>query len=140
MPMSSENLLYVLDSFAMLAFLGGETGMEQVKDVLRLAAENRCKVIMSLINLGEVLYITEREVGLAQAQAALAVIEQLPLELIPVMQKEVLAAAHLKANYRISYADAFAIATAVEYNGTILTGDPEFETVEKFVSVEWLKR
>ena len=78
--------------------------------------------------------------GLAQAQAVLAVIEQLPLGLLPVEQKDVLAAAHLKANHRISYADAFVVAAALESNATILTGDPEFRAVEKQVTIDWIVR
>jgi ribonuclease VapC len=137
MPENNNTPIYILDSFAMLAFLGGENGMVRVKEVLQGAADQQCKAAMSLINLGEVLYITEREVSLAQAQAVLAAIEQLPLTLLPVEQKDVLTAAHLKANYPIAYADAFVIAAALETGGTVLTGDPEFKAVENQITIEW---
>ena len=35
-------------------------------------------------------------------------------------------AARLKAGWRISYADSFAAATALERNEPLVTGDPEF--------------
>jgi len=38
----------------------------------------------------------------------------------------------------MSYADCFAVATALRFNAAILTGDPEFKKIEKTVSVEWL--
>jgi len=128
----------VLDSFALLAYLGGETGTKLVQEVLEAAFTGRNRVVCSLINLGEVLYITERELGLPQAQAALAAIEQLPVELLPVSKDTVLAAAHIKTSHSIAYADAFAVAAAQELNGVVLTGDPEFKSVEELVSVKWL--
>jgi predicted nucleic acid-binding protein len=95
---------------------------------------------MCLVNLGEVLYITERGRGLSTAQSVLALVESLPLELLNASRDLILDAAHIKARYTISYADAFAVAAAQLENATLLTGDPEFETVEKVVTVEWLEK
>jgi hypothetical protein len=39
-------------------------------------------------------------------------------------------AAELKANHAIAYADAFAVATALEFQATLLTGDPEIKPLE----------
>jgi ribonuclease VapC len=135
--MNDKNPTYVLDSYALLAFLGGETGMRRVKEVLSDAAQGSCQVVHSIINLGEVLYITERELGLVSAHAALAAVEQLPM-IIPATKEVVLAAAHIKANYRIAYADAFAVVSAQDNTATLLTGDQEFEQVNEFVVIEWL--
>ena len=136
--MNPDPAAFVLDSFALLAYLNGEKGMERVREVLRKAVAGRCRVAMSLINLGEVLYIVERECGLPQAQLTLAVAEQLPIEIVPPSRETVLAAAHIKANFRLSYADAFAVALAQEKGATILSGDPEFREVEGILPVEWL--
>ena len=54
---------YVLDSFALLAYLEGGAGMSKVRAALEGAAAARHHVYMSLINLGEVLYVVERERG-----------------------------------------------------------------------------
>ncbi len=129
---------FVLDSFAMLAFLDGESGMARVQDILQTAQRGRAHACLSVINLGEVLYITERERGLPQAQQVLAVIEQLPITLLEATRVRVLAAAHIKANWRVSYADAFAIAATLELNGVLITGDPEFSAIEHLPRVEWL--
>ena len=71
---------------------------------------------------------------------ALNAVEQLPVQILEATRERVLAAAHLKATHAISYADAFVVATAQEMGATILTGDPEFRTVEALVPVEWLAR
>jgi ribonuclease VapC len=60
-------------------------------------------------------------------------IRQLPIEILPVDEQTVLAAAHIRANYAVSYADAFAIAGAQEVGGIMITGDPEFRAVEEEV-------
>jgi ribonuclease VapC len=139
---ATEPSAYALDSFALLAYLEGETGRLRVKELLGRADSGKCSLYLSLINLGEVLYITECESGLILAQRALAAIDQLPLQIVPVSRITVLAAAHIKARYPISYADAFAVVTAQDQHCVLLTGDPELHSVAKdgLISVEWLTR
>jgi ribonuclease VapC len=96
-------------------------------------------LFLSIINLGELLYNTERRAGVAKAQDILALIRQLPIELIPADEQIVFTAAHIKANYPLSYADAFAVAVAVEKDAAIITGDPEFRSVENLVTIKWLE-
>lgn len=131
-------MLIILDSYAVLAYLEGEAGAGRVGEILHLAGHGQQRLALSLINLGEVLYIIEREKGLFTAQEVLATIQQLPIQVLEADQRQVLAAAHIKANYPVSYADAFAIAAAQTFAGTLLTGDPEFHAVERLVQVEWL--
>jgi ribonuclease VapC len=130
--------VFVLDSFAVLAYLGGEPGQERVQEVLRQAREGQARAVLTLINLGEVAYIIERAQGLVRAQEALGLVDQLPIEILPVEHDLVLSAAHIKANYSLAYADAFAVAVGLQTSGTILTGDPEFGQVAGIVSVEML--
>jgi PIN domain. len=93
---------------------------------------------MSLINFGEIAYIAERERGTQQAKAILQDIRWLPILLGGVNEQRVLAAAYIKAHYPLSYDDAFAVALAQELDATVVTGDPEFKTVESLVPVLWL--
>ena len=136
--MSDSATVFILDSYALLAYLGGELGEGRVKEILHDTSLGEDRALMSLINLGEVVYITERERGLAKAQEVLAMVEQLPIEILPVDRQTVLAAAHIKARYPIAYADAFVITAAQSHDGTVLTGDPEFNAVKDIVRVEWI--
>jgi len=135
---SSSTAAFVLDSYALLAYLGGEVGEGRVKEILQDAFHGESHALISLINLGEVVYITERERGLAKAQEVLAIMEQLSVEILPVDRQTVLAAAHVKAQYPVAYADAFAITAAQTHDGVVLTGDPEFEVVKDIVRIEWI--
>jgi ribonuclease VapC len=47
-------------------------------------------------------------------------------------------AAKIKSRYPLSYADAFAVATALRENASVITGDPEFKRVEGLVAIDWL--
>ena len=64
---------YVLDSSGSLAYFGGEPGEAQVKVVLERAAVGQAEVYLSVVNLGEVAYIIEREQGAFSTRRALAV-------------------------------------------------------------------
>jgi len=137
--MSPAKPIYLLDSFALLSYLEGEPGRPQVQELLAQAEIRRCRLVMCWVNLGEVLYIVERGRGLPSAQTVLALVESLPIELVEASRDLVLDAAHIKANHALSYADAFAVATALREHAVILTGDPEFEAVADLVNVEWIK-
>ncbi|MCJ7622486.1 MAG: type II toxin-antitoxin system VapC family toxin [Anaerolineaceae bacterium] len=136
--MNNKQPVYVLDSFAFLAYLEDESGKSTVVYVLDDAQEGKCRVLLSVINLGEVICIVERERGVNEAREVLAAIDQLPIDILPAPRDAVLAAAHIKANYRVSYADAFAVGAAQEHQGVIITGDPEFKAVESLITVNWL--
>jgi len=128
----------VLDSFALLAYLENEDGALLVQDILTKASRGADQVLLSLINYGECIYIVERERGLLQAQTMIGMVEQLPIEIVDVDRTHVLAAAHLKAHFPISYADAFVVSLAQQRQATVLTGDPEFSKIQHLVTVQWL--
>ena len=136
--MSADVPIFVLDSFALLAYFEAEPAAARVKEVLVQAASGRATVVLSTVNFGEVVYITERERGLATAQTVIGALDQLPITLVDADRDLALAAAHVKAHHSVAYADAYAIALAEQNVGVVLTGDPEFKAVEHLVAVEWL--
>jgi len=137
---SPDSPAFLLDSFALLAYLNDEPGRARVKEALKSAEQGFCRVLLCMINFGEALYTTERRRGVATAQSVQALIESMPIAILDVTRNLVLDAAHIKANHAISYADAFAVASAIREEAVILTGDPEFEAVESLVTIEWLEK
>ena len=132
----------VLDAHAVLAFLGGEPGADEVQVVLRDG-----EPWMTLVGLGEVAYIIERRFGVAAADEAWANLraEERPggvaLQWLPIDDDLVRRAATVKARGRLSYADAYAVAAAALLECPVLTGDPEFHVAEETgVTVHWLGR
>jgi predicted nucleic acid-binding protein len=138
MNLTEVSPVYLLDSFAVLAYLNNEPGRQQVEAILEQAQKRQCRIYMCMINLGEVLYSVERRRGFIAAQKTLMLLQSLPIKILEVTNELVLEAAHIKASHPLSYADAFAVAIAIKQKAIVLTGDPEFESVETMVTVEWL--
>jgi len=130
--------LLVLDSFALLAFFQAEPAGLRVKEIIEQAIRREIHVAITVVNLGEVVYRTVRQHGLERAQQVLAKIEEYQLATVDVDRDLALAAALLKARYRMGYADCFAAALAQQLDATIVTGDPDFRQVEASVAIEWL--
>ena len=130
--------IYVLDSFAILAYFQAEPGGTKVKELLKQAKAGDTMTYLSLINLGEVIYTTGRKLDNDRAREILDDIMLLPIQLAEVTMARVLAAAQIKTQYPISYADAFAVALSQELKAAIVTGDPEFKQVESIVTLFWL--
>jgi predicted nucleic acid-binding protein len=130
--------VYVLDSFAVLALLGKETGSEEVSRLLRQAEAERVRVSMTWVNVGEVAYIVERRWGKGQVYQALGTLNATRIEMVAVGRELALSAAGIKAEHPLAYADAFAAALAMKEGAVLVTGDPEFERLEEFVSIHWL--
>ncbi|MBI2874346.1 MAG: type II toxin-antitoxin system VapC family toxin [Firmicutes bacterium] len=135
-----RSVVYVLDSFAVLAYLQDEEGAELVHELLRKAARRDVQLQLSVVNLGEVYYTVARSRGEQSAEEIVAVVEQLPIEVIDADRSLTIEAAMLKARYRFSYADAFAAGLARARNGVLVSGDSEFNQLEPEVSILWLRR
>lgn len=131
----------VLDSWAVLAWLQNEKpACDQVQYLLNLAETGKIELLMNLINVGEVYYRLIRLKNEDAAEFFWNRLQNMPIKLIDVNKSLTLIAAKLKGKYQISYADAFAVATAITNECPILTGDPEFHNVGELVDIEWLKR
>ena len=135
MPAKKRSLL---DSFAMLAFLNKEHGFERVKSLLQTAEASGEPLLMNEINIGEVYYVTARGRSMDHAEEVLHRLETLPIQPVPNSFADILEAAKIKAQFPISYADAFAAATAIRMNAVIVTADLEFRSVEHLVTIDWL--
>ncbi len=126
---------YVLDSFAILAFLQKEKGWERIKSLLEQAASGDVELHMSLVNMAEVHYLVMRR--REDATQVLAAIEALPIR-ISSADEYIPRVVELKARYHVSLADCFGAALAVELRCPVITGDPEFEKMSDILTIEWI--
>ena len=129
----------VLDSFALIAYFRDEAGADKVETLLHKAATRHEPLLMTEVNYAEVQYIIIRRNGLAGWETAAAGLVSLPIAFHPVTRELADLAARLKASHRISLADAFAAALAKHRNCELVTGDPEFKTIESELKIAWLK-
>ena len=132
---------FVFDSYALIGYLENESFSDRIQDILIQAKNRDILLYIHAIHIGEVYYITLREQGKSLADLAYSRIKSLPIKTIDRIDEELLlTAAGLKAKYPISYADSFAAALAIIKNCPLLTGDPEFTSLEKqgIINIEWL--
>jgi predicted nucleic acid-binding protein len=116
----------VVDSWSILAFLRAEeSGAAAMRRYLRRARAGNLRLLLNVVNLGEVFYRLIQLTGATQAEERLAEIKALPIEIVPAREGLVMEAARIKAGHRLAYADAFAVATGRVENAPIITGDPE---------------
>jgi PIN domain nuclease of toxin-antitoxin system len=130
---------YVLDSYAILALLGEETGSDKVATILRQAQKEIALALITWVNVGEVAYIVERRWGTGQVSRVLGNLEATKISIVPVERDLALVAAHIKAEHSLSYADAFAAALAIREKAVLVTGDPEFRALEPLLTIEWIR-
>lgn len=127
---------YVLDAYALLAFLEAEEGGELVK---KLLSGSKARFFISVINLGEVYYTILRERGREAAESfEYELVQDRNIRVVDATWERAKSAGELKARGRISYADCFAAALALEKNAPLLTGDREFERVADRIKIVWL--
>ena len=128
---------FIFDSHALLKLFQKEKGYEKIVHLLEEIKKTRGTKYINAINLGEIIYSTKREFGDQKKIEALANIERLNFTILPIPNTLIFQAAEYKAQYSISYADCFTLASAIEHKATIVTGDPEFKKVEHIISIIW---
>ncbi len=133
--------VFVLDSWSILAWLKREQpAAQRVRILLESAEHRRTKLIMNIMNLGEVLYVSAKRKDLTYAERTVTNLRA-RIGIVPATDDLVMYAATLKARHRISYADGFAAATAMLRDAPLLTGDPELRRMsqhEKALKLEWI--
>jgi len=131
-----KNILF--DSYAILKLYQDEDGADKVEELLIASRRGDLKAFMSEISLGEVHYMTIRRLGLESAKEYLEQFFELSIQVVAPSSDIILSASEIKAEYAISYADCFAVVTALKVEATIITGDPEFKKVERLVKIKWI--
>ncbi|MFC0772040.1 type II toxin-antitoxin system VapC family toxin [Terrimonas alba] len=120
---------FVLDSYALLAFFRDEPGADDVEKLLNEAAEDKHELYITVVNAGEVYYMSCRKDSVSKANQVWEAMKKFPLHFIAADMDLSLAAAKIKANYKLSYADAFAAALTIQKKATLVTGDDEYQNL-----------
>lgn len=133
----------VLDSWALMALFKGEPASEAVELLLNKAAHDRVRLLLCVVNWGEIYYGMLRAGSRGDAESAVEDIARMPIELVSIDANNlelIRQAAVFKATKKLSYADCFAAALAKLRKSELITGDPEFKAVEEDINISWLAR
>lgn len=128
----------VLDSWAIMSYLGGEPSAEKVADIMADAHEEDIPLFMTVVNAGEVWYILAREVSVAEADSSIRQLRQLGISFVDADWGLAHEAASFKSKHKMSFADCFAAALARQKKAHLITGDKEFTQVQGDISITWL--
>jgi predicted nucleic acid-binding protein len=131
---------YVLDANAVLDFVEDGPGAKRVEQLFKDALHRRSRVLMSVVNWGEVFYHSWQRDGEESARRLLADLSRFPLELVPVDLSQVLQASEIKARHKIPYVDCVAAGLAVLHRAVLVTSDRDFEKLRRRVEILWIER
>ncbi len=133
----------VLDAHALMVLFNDEPGADEVENILLKAESGSPKLLMSVVNWGEIYYSILRGASQELADAKAHEIAGMQIELVPVDADDlelVRQAAAFKATRKMSYADCFAAALAKIKNAELVTGDRKFKQLARDVKIHWLHR
>jgi len=137
------NGIFVLDACAMFTVLSKEPGYDRVVDIYKKAVSGEVTLIMNKLNLLEVYYNLYKTYGKERADDFIEEVIKSPILINHEITDEIFTeAGRLKAMYKISLADSFALAQTVVSDGVLMTTDHhEFDAVEgnEKISFLWLR-
>ena len=123
---------YVLDTSAIFTLTKGEDGSEVVEDILNLAKKGKNAAYLSFASFMELYYVTWQEKGEGAAKELIILVKSLPVNRVDSNERITLSAGRIKANHRLSVADAFIAATAIDKDAVLVHKDPELEVISKY--------
>jgi ribonuclease VapC len=129
---------FVLDSWAVIAYMGDEPSGQQIADLIANAHDEGITVSMCVVNAGEVWYIVAREISEEEADNCIKELRDLRIQFEDVNWELAQEAARFKSKNKMSYADCYAAALAKVRKADLVTGDTEFKAVEDQVTIKWV--
>jgi predicted nucleic acid-binding protein len=102
------------------------------------AEDGSVKLLMSVVNLGEVWYSIARATSPATADQYIHEIEGMAIEIVDAEWTLTRQASVYKANGNIAFGDCFAAALAKNRKAELITGDKEFKVVEGEIKILWI--
>ena len=136
--MAKKAKAYVLDTWAVIAYLEDEPSGEQVEELIATAHEEQIPIYMSVVNVGEVWYTLAREVSEEDANASVKSLRDLRIQFEDADWTLTQEAARFKSQHKMSYADAFAAALAKVKKADLVTGDNEFKPLDGEIKISWI--
>jgi predicted nucleic acid-binding protein len=127
----------VLDTSAILTLWNEEEGAATVDKILRDGARHH-KVFVSFMTFMECRYRVWKDQGQNAADEIFRSLGLLPITRVDVDDSLLMTASALKAQFRISVADSWIIATAISRKAILVHKDPEFEALSDKVTLKTL--
>jgi PIN domain nuclease of toxin-antitoxin system len=135
--------VFFLDACALLALIRNEDGALVVAKIYNDAVDGDVSLCINAVNLLEVYYGLINEFGTAYAYERLSEIDESIIEITYLSMSKLMEAGRLKSSYKISLADAIALAEASVAGASLLTADhhemDKIEQLESNIKFLWIR-
>ena len=121
---------YLLDTSALLTLRDNEKGADLVADLMHQAQEGKCQCFSCFITLMEIFYRVWKDENELSGRMAYEGCQSLPLTWIHETKKLLEASAEIKAQNKLSLADAWIAASAIQEGAILVHKDPEFTSID----------
>ncbi|HEY4660652.1 MAG TPA: type II toxin-antitoxin system VapC family toxin [Terriglobales bacterium] len=132
--------LHVLDANAVLDFFDNGPGSDRVEQLMTAAVRDDNPLLISVVNWGEVFYVSWQRRGEELARRTISGLSRLPIRTIPVEIEQASKAAEIKAVHKIPYVDCLAAALAEVRQAILVTSDLDFVKLGRRIPILWLAR
>lgn len=130
---------YVLDASALIRFIDDEPGSDRMEVILEECGRGKAGICLSAVQWGEVVSNTRKRFSPEEQFKILNNLLPETARILAADQKCAENAARFKVDYRIGYADAFALDLARQSaDHVLITADYGFKAVENLARIEFL--
>lgn len=126
MPILPDPQVIVLDSSALLLYLGDEPGADTVQRVLSAAAAGRVAVVSPTLCYCDALMVAAPAIGPDRMDDFRATLEQLPVRALALDVETAIAVAAARLAWGLQLPDAAAAVAAQRRESILLTANPQF--------------
>jgi predicted nucleic acid-binding protein len=124
----------------MVVLLEDRPGANRVWQLVRDAEQKSTPLLVSVVNLGEVFYLSWMRGNEEIARKAVSYLSQLPIQVLPVDEPQALKAGEIRALHHVPYVDCLAAALSSIHGATLVTSDNDFEKLGRHFPILWLER
>ncbi|HUD48812.1 MAG TPA: PIN domain-containing protein [Candidatus Baltobacteraceae bacterium] len=129
----------VLDTFSLITYFRDEPGAELMESMLVAAGKKDNPLHMTDLSYAELKYFIVKRDGSESWAEIASILQGLPITFHITNRILADSAADFKVRFSISLASAFTAALTKEKKTELVTGDPEFRSLEKEIKINWLK-
>ncbi len=127
-----------LDSWSVLAYLGGDDAGQSIADLLVESQQSGREVLIASTSMGEIWGVLARQVSETDADRAIRELGQLGIEIIDVTFAMARSAAQMQLTSRLSYTSCLDAALAKERKVELVTGDKHFGSLQNEIRIRWI--
>ena len=124
---------YLLDTSALIAYLGNEEGAEKVSRVRNVSS-------LPFIAISELYYVVWLKKDKAEADRIYGFVKSWRMPVLSPTEKVIITAGRIKAVYKLGVANSYIAAFAHDAKVPLMTKDEDFSVLKDEIEIVWIHR